>query len=79
MKGQLLEIQNYLAQLCVRFEVTKSKVIEDLNSVEKQMNHIAADLKVENGIPISAPYEVQIPDEPNSVGTLKKISTKESE
>ncbi len=79
MKSQLFEIQNYLAQLCVRFEVTKSKVVEDLSNVEKQMNHIAADLKVENGIPISAPYEVQIPEEPNTVGTLKKITTKESE
>ena len=79
MKGQLHEIQNYLAQLCVRYEVTKARVVEDLANVEKEMNRIAGDLKVENGIPFSAPYEVQIPDTPEPVGILKKITTQETE
>jgi len=73
MKLELQEIQNYLAQFCVRYEVTKSKVLSDMDQVQQQMNQVATHLRMKNKIPSSASYEIEIPDEPEQPGIMRKI------
>ncbi len=75
LKLELQEIQNYLAQFCVRYEITKSKVLSDMDRVQDYMNEIASELRTENRIPTSAQYEIEIPDEPEKPGIMRKIVT----
>ena len=74
LKLELQEIQNYLAEFCVRYEITKSKVLSDMDKVQGYMNDAAAQLRTENKIPTSAKYEIEIPEEPESPGFMRKVA-----
>jgi len=73
-RTELYEIQNYLAQFCVQYEMTRSKVMRDIDDVQFKMNQLAADIKQKNKIPMNAPFEIKIPEEPETDGILQKIT-----
>ena len=74
LKLELQEIQNYLAEFCVRYEITKSKVLSDMDKVQGYMNEVATQLRTENKIPTTAKYEIEIPDEPENPGFMRKVA-----
>tara|TARA_B100000427_G_C14963090_1_gene357642 strand:- start:21 stop:467 length:447 start_codon:yes stop_codon:yes gene_type:complete len=73
MRTELYEIQNYLAQFCVQYEMTKQRIMKDVEEVQFRMNQRAADIKQSNNIPVNAPFEIEIPEEAENPATMRKI------
>tara|TARA_R100001510_G_C7642258_1_gene199839 strand:- start:715 stop:1158 length:444 start_codon:yes stop_codon:yes gene_type:complete len=74
MRTELYEIQNYLAQFCVQYEMTRSRIMRDIDEVQFKMNQRASDIKQKNNIPLNAPFEIEIPEEPNNPATMRKVN-----
>ena len=55
MRTELYEIQNYLAQFCVQYEMTRSRIMRDIDEVQFKMNQRASDIKQKNNIPLKLP------------------------
>ena len=74
MRTELYEIQNYLAQFCVQYEMTRSRIMRDIDEVQFKMNQRASDIKQKNNIPLNAPFEIEIPEEPNNPAVMRKVN-----
>ena len=74
MRTELYEIQNYLAQFCVQYEMTKSRIMRDIDEVQFKMSQRASDIKQKNNIPLNAPFEIEIPEEPNNPAIMRKVN-----
>ena len=73
MRTELYEIQNYLAQFCVQYEMTRSKIMRDVEEVQFRMNQRGADIKQKNNIPVNAPFEIEIPEEAENPAIMRKV------
>ena len=72
LRNEMRELEEYFAEISLNFEKTKSACLRRIIETEGALYNKAADLKVAQGIPREAFYELKLPQSAEEKGYLVK-------
>ncbi len=69
-REHLVQMEDHLGSMCVRFEKNKHELVSRINQVEEMLYKLADELKSKKGIDENLECTLQLPDNPEKNGSF---------